>query len=54
MELFYLLQVFDIETASCIQDPDGFQKIAINPYIVNLHLGIVVTLHNFLNHLREN
>ena len=40
MELFYLLQVFDIETASCIQDPDGFQKIAINPYIVNLHLNV--------------
>ena len=34
-KLVYLLQVFDMETATCIQDPDDFSKIAMNPFVVN-------------------
>ena len=34
------MQVFDIETATCIQDQNGFSKIPINPYVVIVPDGL--------------
>ena len=42
-KLLYLLQLFDMETETCIQDPDGFSKFAMNPIAQSGGLPLNVT-----------